>query len=211
MNKKWITYSVLIVAAGLLAYNSVYFKKLDAKKEIVAANLSPEQFAQQFWISTFIPYLDSAVEVNSFVQQLKADPKKTIASFSKTQGIGSTVYFLIKGQGSVTAVLDDKVMVTAQSGTNSITVQLNTGIYFGNAVRDVTGKIRMGDFSNTMDYNTVSATLNKIVQTQLLQPFKSKIVKGNTIQFVACAEMNTEQMNTDNIQLLPVQIKIKLN
>lgn len=211
MNKKWITYSVLIVAAGLLAYNSVYFKKLDAKKEIVTANLSPEQFAQQFWTSTFIPYLDSAVEVNSFVQQLKADPKKTIASFSKTQGIGSTVYFLIKGQGSVTAVLDDKVMVTAQSGTNSITVQLNTGIYFGNAVRDVTGKIRMGDFSNTMDYNTVSATLNKIVQTQLLQPFKSKIVKGNTIQFVACAEMNTEQMNIDNIQLLPVQIKIKLN
>ena len=206
MNKKWIKYLVWIVIASLLAYNSVYIKKTDTNTNAAATNVDPAQFAQQFWANTFTPYLDSAVEINSFVQQLKTDTKKTIAAYSKTQGIGSTAYFLIKGEGVVTAVNDDNVMVAVKLGDNTTPVKLNTGIYFGNAVRDVTGKISMGDFGNTMDYNTVSATLNKMVQTKVVAPFKAKVVKGNTIQFVGCVEMNTEQINTDNIQLLPVKI-----
>jgi predicted lipoprotein len=209
MNKAWIKYIVLIAVAGLLAYNSVYIKKLDTKKEAVSTKLSPEQFAQNFWTTQFTPYLDSAVEIHVFMQQLKADSKKAITEYSKTQGIGSTANILLKGEGVITAVNDDNVIVSVKSGDNTMNVKLNTGIYFGNAVRDVTGKISMGDFTNTMDYNTVSSTLNKIVQTQIVQPFKTKATKSAILQFVGCAEINIEQINADNIQLLPVQIKFK--
>lgn len=210
MSKKLVKYIVLIAVAGLLAYNSVYIKKPNGTKEpSINTTLDPAQFAQQFWTTTFATYMDSATEINNFIQLIKNEEKTTIAKYSKTQGIGNTAYFLVKGEGIVTAVNEDDVTVAAKLGNNTINVKLNTGIYFGNAVRDVTGKISMGDFANTMDFNTVSSTLNKMVQTTVVAPFKAKAVKGAYLQFVACAEMNTGQINTDNMLLLPVKIMVK--
>lgn len=209
MNKKWLKYIVLIAVAGLLAYNSVYFKKLDAKKEVAAIGLKPAEFAQKFWTNQFIPYCTNAVEINSFIKMLKENPEKTFKEYAYTTRIGSSSCFLIKGEGKIVSIKEDDVIVAAKFGTDISEVQLTTGMYFGNAVRDVTGKINMGDFSNTSDYNAVSSELNKIVSTQVVMPFKTKAVKGETVQFVGCIEINKEHINTDNIQILPVQINYK--
>ena len=209
MNKKWLKYIVLIAVAGLLAYNSVYFKKLDAKKEVAEMDMKPAEFAQKFWATKFSASLDSAVEINRFVKMLQENPKDVFEKYSKTQGIGNVSYFLVKAEGVITDVNEGNVIVMARSGAAELPVKLNTGIYFGNAVRDVTGLISMGDFSNTMDFNSVSSELNKILRTQVVLPFKTKAVKGTTVQFVGCAEFNREQINTVDIQLLPVRINIK--
>ena len=207
MNKGWVKYAILIVAVGLLAYNSVYFKKLDAPSSAtLETTVDPPTFAEKFWKAQFVPYMDSAVEITSLLKLLQTDAKKAIATYSKTQGIGNTAYFLVKGTGLVTAVNDEYVTLSVKSADDIIPLKLNTGIYFGNSVRDVSGKISMGDFVNTMNYNTVSSTLNKIVQTEVVKPFKATATKGMTIQFVACAEMNTEKIDVANIQLLPVKI-----
>jgi predicted lipoprotein len=206
--KKWLKYIVLIAVAGLLAYNSVYFKKLDAKKEVVETDLNPAAFAQKFWTEKFTSYLDSALEINEFAKMLQENPKDVFEKYSKTQGIGNVSYFLVKGEGVITDVPEDNVIVLSKAGTAALTVKLNTGIYFGNAVRDVTGLISMGDFSNTMDFNSVSSELNKIVRTQVVLPFKTNAAKGKTVQFVGCAEINKEQINITDIQVLPVRINI---
>ena len=204
MNKKWLKYIVLVAVAGLLAYNSVYIKKLDAKKSTVEINLDPPEFAKKFWSAQFIPYLDSAVEMNSFITMLKENPQQTFEKYAHAPGIGHTSFFLVKGEGVISSVNEDDITVQLKPGAGE--VKLNTGLYFGNAVRDVTGKIAMGDFSNTMDFNAVSAELNKIVREQVVLPFKTKAVKGATVQFVGCAEINKEQINTGSMQLLPVKI-----
>jgi predicted lipoprotein len=209
MGKKWLTYFVLIAVTGLLVYNSVYFKKLDAKKEVTATNLNPTEFAQKFWKEKFAPCMDSAVEINSFIKMLKENPKAVFEKYAKTQGIGNISFFLVKGEGIIESANEDDVLVTVKSATGEIQLKLNTGIYFGNAVRDVTGKISMGDFTNTMDFNSVSSELNKIVRTQVVQPFKTNAAKGKTVQFVGCAEINKEQVKIDNIELLPVKISLK--
>jgi predicted lipoprotein len=153
--------------------------------------------------------MDSAVEINSFIKMLKENPKAVFEKYAKTQGIGNISFFLVKGEGIIESANEDDVLVTVKSATGEIQLKLNTGIYFGNAVRDVTGKISMGDFKNTMDFNSVSTELNKIVSTQVIQPFKAKAVKGTTVQFVGCAEINKEQVKIDNIELLPVKISLK--
>jgi predicted lipoprotein len=206
--KKWLKYIVLIAVTGLLAYNSVYFKKLDAKKEVVETNLNPAAFAQKFWAEKFIPACIYAVEINSFTKMLKENPEKVFKEYAYTTRIGGSSYFLVKGEGNIISVNEDNVIVTAKFGTDITEVQLNTGIYFGNAVRDVTGKISMGDFKNTMDFNNVSTELNKIVRTQVILPFKINAAKGKTVQFVGCAEINKEQINITDIQVLPVRINI---
>ncbi len=211
MNRKVIKYIVLFAVAGLLLYNSVYFKKLDAKEKAVATavNLSPVEIAQKFWRDQFPPYIDSAVDINEFLKMLQENPKQAFEKYSHTQGIGNSSFFLLKGEGVVSSVNEEDVVVTVKSGSGEKKIKLNTGIYFGNAVRDVTGKITMGDFNNTMDYNTVSTELNKLVHTEIVLPFKTKAVKGAEVKFVGCAEINKEQVPTDNVELLPVKISLK--
>ena len=162
--KKSIKYIVLIVVAGLLVYNSVYFKKLDAKEQtaITTTNLNPVEVAQKFWSNQFPVYIDSAVEINQFLKLLKENKQQAFDKYSHTQGIGNSLFFLVKGEGVINIITDDDVVVIVKSANEEQKIKLNTGIYFGNAVRDVTGKIVMGDFSNTMDFNTVSSELNKI-------------------------------------------------
>jgi len=204
MNKKLIRYIVFVIVAGLLLYNSVYFKKLDAKMEAVQTDLDPVAFAQKFWAN--FSAADSAVEITSFVQQLKTDATATVAKYAKSQGIGNTAYVLVKGEGIVNAINEDDVLLLVKPGTQEIKVKINTGIYFGNAVRDVTGKIKMGDFTNTMDYNNVSVELNKIVRSKIVMPFKANTKKGQLVQFTGCIELNTEKINADDITVLPVKI-----
>ncbi len=208
MNKKWLKYLVLIVVAALLAYNSVYFKKLDAKKTTVQTKLDPSQFARSFWKEKFTSYLDRAVEINNFLKLLKDDPNGTFTKHARTQGIGNTSCFLLKGEGQIMEVKDDHLVVKINPEVPETKIKLNSGLYFGNAVRDVTGLIKMGDFGNTIDYNSVSSELNKIVQAEVISPLKTKVKKGDTISFVGCAEINREQVNADNIELLPVKILI---
>jgi predicted lipoprotein len=204
---KLLKYFVLIVVAALLVYNGIYIKKLDAKSVEAATNPDPVEFAQKFWTTKFTPYLDSAIELKNFVSMLKENPQLLFEKFSKTQGIGNLNYFIVKGEGVITAVNEDEIMVNSKTTEAGITIKLNTGIYFGNAIRDVTGMIKMGDFSNTMDYNMVSGALNKIVHTQIVLPLKSKAAKGTVIHFVGCAEIDKDQIITTGLQLLPVSIK----
>jgi predicted lipoprotein len=211
MKKGWLKYIVLIVVAGLLAYNSVYFKKLGEKKESGETSLNPQQFAQQFWLKQFATYLDSAVEINNFIKMLKDDPSGTFQKYSKSQGIGNNSFFLVKGEGIIKAVNEDNVVVVVKWGTDEINVLLNTGIYFGNAVRDVTGKISMGDFTNTMDYNSVSTELNKIVRTQVVLPLQTNAITGKKITFIGCIEIAKEEVPAEDISILPVRIDLNNN
>ena len=208
MKIKWVKYLVLIVVAGLLAYNSVYFKKLNGKKATLQTNLDPAQFARSFWKDKFANYLDSAVDINSFLKLLKDDPNGAFTKYAKTQGIGNTSCFLLKAEGQIIEVKEDEIMVKINSDVAETKVKLNTGLYFGNAIRDVTGLIKMGDFGNTIDYNSVSSELNKIVQAEVISPLKTKVKKGDTVSFIGCTEINKEQINIDNIELLPVKISL---
>jgi predicted lipoprotein len=208
MNKKLIRYIVFVIFAGLLLYNSVYFKKLDAKTAAIETNLNPPEFAQKFWTKEFTSYFDSAIEINSFIKMMKEDFNGTVQKYSRVNGIGNNFHFLVKGEGVVTAVNEDNVVVAAKSGTEDVDVKLSTGIYFGNAVRDITGKISMGDFLNTMDYNRVSSELNKIVYTQVVLPFKSKAAKGTTVQFFGAMEISKGGETVGNGQILPLRIEL---
>src|SRR5262249_13013389 len=119
-------------------------------------------------------------------------------------GIGNLRYFLIKGKGTITSINEDDIAVSLDSSKQSITVA--TEYIFGNAVRDATGLININEFNNTMDFNNVSAELNKIIREKVLPPFKQRAKKGDTIEFTGALELNKEHLNLSNIEVMPVRI-----
>src|SRR6516162_4494491 len=204
---KAVKYIITIVVILVVGYNSVYFKKLDeVKASLSAKEFNASAYAQTFWNSKLMPNLDKAIDINQLTAMLSNDPSKTFDTYSHALGIGNLRYFLVKGKGVITSVNEDDVSVLLDSSKQSIT--LATEYIFGNAVRDATGLININEFNNTMDFNNVSAELNKIIREKVLPPFKQQAKKGNKIEFTGAIELNKEHLDLSKIEVIPVKITI---
>ena len=204
MKKQLIKYIVLLAVAALLVYNSVYIKKLDASiSEFDKSKSDPAAFARLFWDSTFSKAIDSAITLEVFENEFfEKGAALTINKYSHSQGVSNVAYMLQKFSGKVKEITEDKIVLTL---TNSRTgnISCNVGNYFGNGVRDVTGLIKMGDFINTIDYNKVSAALNKIVKTDVILPVKNRIKINDNLTVVGCVEIREGKLDNE---ILPVKI-----
>ena len=195
---------IIIIVIVVVAYNSVYFKKLDeVKASKTATDFNAAQYAQTFWNTKLMANLSKAIDIS----QLSAmDPAKTFDTYSHALGIGNLRYFFVKGKGSITSINQDDVSVAIDSSKQNITIA--TEFIFGNAVRDAAGFININEFNNTMDFNNVSAELNKIIREKVLPSFKTDATKGSKIEFVGAIELNKEHLDLLNVEVIPVKVAV---
>ncbi|MDB5247142.1 MAG: hypothetical protein JWQ40_1536 [Segetibacter sp.] len=209
MQKKAIKNIAAIVLLLVVAYNSVYFKKLD---EVKAAAVSKEfdavTYASNYLTVKLTPQLSNAIELQELIQKVHAEPESTFQKYSHALGIGNIKYFLVKGEGVITAIGDDAVSLLLKNDSAQKEIKIATEFVFGNAVRDASGLININEFNNTMDFNNVSAEINKIIRSEVLPPFKSRVKKGDLVQFAGAIELNQAHVSLEEIEVVPVGLKI---
>jgi predicted lipoprotein len=200
-------YIILIIVIVVVAYNSVYFKKLDEVKASKAATeFNPTRYAQTFWDNKLMPGLNKAVDVVQLANMLSKDTAKAFNTYSHALGIGNLRYFLVKGKGTIISINEDDVSISIDSSKQNI--KIATEYIFGNGVRDATGLININEFNNTMDFNNVSAEINKIIREKVLPSFKSNAKMGSKIEFVGAIELNKEHLDLSDIEVIPVKVSV---
>lgn len=201
---KPIRYLLCVAVVALLAYNSVYIKKLDEVKAGTAA-FNAAGYAQDFWDKKLTPGLSKAVELNALTTLLKNDQDKAFTEHSHALGIGNIRYFLVKGEGVVQEVKENEVTVK----TSDREVRIATEYIFGNAVRDASGAININAFTNSMDFNNVSAEINKLIREKVVPPFRSTVKKGDRVAFHGAIELNRAHLQVNDIEIIPVHLQIE--
>ncbi|ACT93346.1 DUF2291 domain-containing protein [Dyadobacter fermentans] len=206
---KPIRYLLYLAVVALLAYNSVYIKKLDEVKA-GAATFNAAGYALDFWDKKLTPGLSKAVELSALTSQLKTEKDKAFEQHSHALGIGNIRYFLVKGEGVVADVSENEVSVKlAGASENAGNVRIATEYIFGNAVRDASGAIDINAFTNSMDFNNVSAEINKLIREKVVPPFKSKVKKGDRIAFHGAIELNRAHLQVNDIEIIPIHLQIE--
>lgn len=206
---KPIRYLLYVAVFALLAYHSVYFKKLDEVKAGAAA-FDAAGYARDFWKKKLIPGLSGAVDLNALTAQLKSEKDKAFGQYSHALGIGNIGYFLVKGRGIVTDVGENEVSVKlADAGEHTAYARIATEYIFGNAVRDASRAVDINAFTNSMDFNNVSAEINKLIREKVVPPFKSGVRKGDRVAFHGAIELNRAHLQLDNIEIIPVSLQIE--
>ncbi|WP_420150314.1 DUF2291 domain-containing protein [Spirosoma sp.] len=209
MPKNTLNYAVLLVLIAVVAYNSVYFKKLDEVKASAGttggSTFNAAAYAQKFWTEKLLPATSNAADLPTLTTLLKTDKAKGFDTYSHALGIGNIRYFLVKGEGKITSVGNDDVSVTLPSGE---TVKVATEYIFGNAARDASGLIKITEFDNTMDLNNVSAELNSIIRKQVVPSFKASAKPGATVKFVGAIELNREYLHLNNLEVIPISVEV---
>lgn len=204
MARKLIKYLMLVVIIGLLAYKSVYFKKLSEvqAKEPVAFNAVP--FAQKLWETKLPARLDSALTLDALQTALKTDASRAFEKYFNTLSIGNVRYGLVKIAGKVLSVNEDDVAILVGDKT----VKIETEYVYGNAIRDASRLVDIRDFVNTTDLNNISSALNKKVRTTVLPAFKGTVKKADSVICTGAIELNQAHYSLDDLDVIPVQCKI---
>lgn len=208
MNKP-AKYTIGLGLLGLVVYHSVYVRKLD---EVKAAGTSAGKpafgaslYAQTFWNTKLLPAAPRlATDLATLLPLLKTDKEKAFRAHSQALGIGNIRYFLVKGAGTVTTAGPNDVAVSLASGEP---VHVATEYIFGNAARDASGIIKITDFENTTDLNSVSTELNDIIRKQVVPSLKVRATPGQSISFIGAVELNRAHLRLDNLTVIPIAVQ----
>ncbi|MEZ0542042.1 DUF2291 domain-containing protein [Fibrella arboris] len=203
-------YTFGLALLALVIYKSVYFKKLDEVKAAGTAGAGTFQaspYARTFWTGKLLPAAPGmATDLGTLLTELKTDKDRAFSAHSHAMGIGNIRYFLVKGEGTVSAVSDNEVTVALPTGE---AVRLATEFIFGNAARDASGLINIIEFDNTTYLNNVSAELNGIIRAQVVPVLKASAKPGKPLRFIGAMELNQAHLHTDELTIIPIQVGLR--
>ena len=205
---RYIKYLLLIVAIGLVAYKSVYVKKLSTIKVVTNEKFDAVSFSKNLWEEKLPAKLDSAVELVTFIKTARANPADAFSKYTNALGIGNYRYALVKTEGTVTDVNEDDITLQIKMDDSLMTAKLATEFIYGNAIRDASGLVDVKNFPNTMDLNNISEELNKMVRKTVLPPFKTAVKKGDKLIVTGAIEIHKEHIKWNELEIIPVQLQI---
>jgi predicted lipoprotein len=206
---RWII--AMVIAAGICwrfpLFHIVTLKTATAAK--AAATFNAAQFAETFWTSQRLTALDKTVNAAVLLPAIQNNAAAAKKKFSRCLGLSESYFYFVSGSGRVVAVSDDEILLAVTDGSTNAEVSLQTGLIFGNALRDGTGLLNASDYPNSQDFNDLSAALNHIVETTVLPKLRGQAKVGAKISFAGCAEVADESSDLKPLKVIPIQTKVE--
>lgn len=206
--QKIIKYTLLLLAIALVGYKSIYIKKLSEVKKAADEKFDAVTYTKKLWEERLPAKLDSAVSLIALIGAIETNPADAFSKYSNAIAIGNYRYSLVKAIGTVAIVNEDDIILQVGHADSLMKIKMATEFVYGNAIRDASGLLDIKDFSNTTDLNNISEELNKTVRTVVLPAFKNQLKAGDKIEVTGAIEINKEHIRLNELELLPVRIKI---
>ncbi|RJP31879.1 MAG: DUF2291 family protein [Candidatus Omnitrophota bacterium] len=206
---RWISAVLLLAFAGYM-FPLFHIHKLDEiERKRKMEQFNPEEFSKDFWKNQLQHSMDQAVSMQTLMPLINNDPHQAKDKYSNTIGIGSVYYYYLKGAGYVKSIEEDAVAVVLQKESQNPDLRIMTGKIFGNAIRNGCNQLNVSDFPNSQEFNQISIYLNKIVENEVLPPFKNNASLGDRVNFVGCCEIIDEDADLHPLKLIPITLKIE--
>lgn len=204
---KSMKYGIVLTLIGLIAYNSVYFRKLSEMKQSSNVAFNVSAYVDEIWKGKLDEKLKQAIDLIVLISEIKTYGDSAIIKYSQSLSIGNYRYALVKTDVMVLELREDDLKVQTQHADSLLTFKLATEFIYGNAIRDATGMVQVKDFPNTSDLNAISESMNERVKKEYILPFRNKVKIGDRIEVVGAIALNKEHVNWQGLEIIPIRIK----
>jgi len=205
--KKWMKYTSLGVVILLAGYNSIYIRRLsEVRAAAKAGTFEAATYARHFLDVTLPAHPDKAVDLAGLSRTLTTDPARAFSE-SHAQNDGNNRFFLVKGSGRITRVDSEYIYLNVEGMSQP--VMLATRYIIGTAARDGSGLISVDEFTTTMEMNSVSEELNKLIRTQVVPPFVRVAKAGDRVLFTGAIELQKNKAAPDSLEVTPLNLNIQ--
>jgi predicted lipoprotein len=202
---------LLIVAASGLCWLFPLFHVVPLKRvlEEKSANIfDAAQFSDIFWSEKLLPSINKAVPAEKLLPAIRADPAAAKTNYSRSLGMGDSYIYFLRGEGKVVSISGDEIFLAVSESATNAEIVLETGLIFGNTLRDGTGLLSASDYPDSQDFNDIAAALNKIAVTRVLPKLREAKV-GAKISFAGCAEVDDESTDLKPLKVIQIQAEVQ--
>jgi predicted lipoprotein len=173
------------------------------------AAFDPVTAAAKFWKTDLPPAISRAVELEALAPAIRANAETAKTKYAPAAGLG-TAYYFVRGSGKVVARERNTLRLALHDASSAI-VTLRIGPVFGNTVRDGSGLLDVNSFPGLQEFNALSASLNSLVEKNVLPLLREQAVVGATVHFVGCAEApeSAAAASEPLLMIVPVQAEVR--
>ncbi len=206
--KKFSLYFILFLCFGLLAYNSVYFKKLSEMKKATENQLDAGVYAKNLWEGELQTSINSAIELPLLLKSINENADAAFEQNTHALAIGNYRYAMVKLKGKIIAVNENEVLVSVAlpHADSLLTVAITTEFVYGNAVRDASGLLDAKDFNNASDLNNIAEALNELVRKNIVPEIRKTAKQNNTVEIIGAVQLNREHVAKEMFEIIPLKI-----
>ena len=197
-NLKWLAVFVVLLVVMFLD------TKIVAIKDATQANVfSPEAYGKKEFPRIQAEIIKAAVDAKSLADAIAADKTAAGEKYGKPGSVGPM--FPVKFSGVVGEGDSGIFHVKVDGLPEGIGVRVQTGPAInGTEIRDATGTVDFGQFTNQIEYHDAGSALNKEVKDLVLAKLGRDKLPGKTIDVVGVFQL----INPANWLVTPVQLKV---
>lgn len=205
--KKFSLYFILFICFGLLAYNSVYFRKLSEMKKSTDKQFDAVDFAKKLWEGELQTTINNAIELPLLLKSINQNPEVAFEQNTYALAIGNYRYAMVKVKGNIIKINENEIMVSiAMPHADSLLdVAITTEFVYGNAVRDASGLLDVRDFNNASDLNNIAEALNELVRKNSVPSLRKTAKENSLIELVGAVQLNREHVAKEMLEIIPLK------
>ncbi len=170
-----------------------------------------DAYTRDIWENKLITYYDDKkIEAATLLEALLSDENAAGEKYGiGSNDTGSSWTFIIEGKGQVIEVDQESragvMLVDLQpyDGESDITIQIGPVIK-GTTVRDTLDFIKLDDFSNQVQFASISKAFNALVVSEVVTDIDFKTLEGEEISFLGCFTHNSD----DQVLATPIKMAI---
>lgn len=211
MNRFVATIGTLVAASVLFWFFPLFHvvPRGTTLAEKPQAAFDATDYVKKFWSAKLSPTFGQAADAAAVLAALREDPQQARTDFGRSLGLGRAALYFVRGSGTIVSVGDKAIGVSLAAEGSEADIAIQTGLLFGNTVRDATGLIHGDDFANSQHFNAISIELNRVVENDVIPHVKQQANVGEQIEFVGCAEVTNLPRDISPLKVIPLDVKFK--
>lgn len=189
---------IIIVLLAVAVWGSFYTENLAEKRQReLLSKANPDKIVALTMRDSLQSLSRRAVSVGQLKERLQSGDSAFVKAYARYLGIGSAAFYVVGGKMEKATTKADELHGTV----DNVAVRIPLKYIFGNTARDASGWFLIDDFNNTMDFNAVSAALNKYIASSL----KGRSF-GQEVNFTGAVAIKDGAM-PDTLEITPYQLK----
>jgi predicted lipoprotein len=177
---------------------------MGSDEDVQAGVFSPETYGAETFPTIQAAVEARAVDARVLADAIVADRKAAEAQYGVAAGAGPVM--AVKFSGVAGAVKSGMYDVAVEGMPEKLRIRVQTGpAVNGTDVRDATGTITFGQFTNQIEYQDAGSALNNEVKKQVLQKLDTTALTGKTLSVVGVFKL----VNPNSWLVTPVRLEVQ--
>lgn len=197
----WPVIGLLLLSAMVYDTKVVRVGSADDKR---ADAFSADAYGKKAFPEIQTAILNSAVDAKELVAALDKDKESAIEKYGKPGGVGPIFSVKISGVGKELKSGNLSLRVNGLPENLGIRVQVGPAIN-GTEVRDATGTVQFGSFTNQIEYQDAGSALNNEVKSQVLAKLQRDALVGKKVELTGVFQL----INPSSWLITPVQMVVQ--